>query len=80
MLSPYRVAWSLVIVLAFSAGATWHIATAQDAKPKSTQQWEYYVLVNNNIHDLNRVGSEGWELVTVGHEPNHTTFYLKRPK
>jgi len=80
MLSLHRIAWPLVIVLAFSAVAAWHVATAQDAKPKTSQQWEYQTLVNDNIHGLNRVGLEGWELVAVTSEPNNMWFYLKRPK
>ena len=80
MLSLHRIAWSLVIFLVFSAGAAWHVATAQDAKPKTTLQWEYYTLINNNIHDLNRMGLEGWELVAIDREPSTKTFYLKRSK
>ncbi len=30
--------------------------------------------------NLDRLGSDGWELVDVGGTPNEPVFYLKRPK
>ena len=40
----------------------------------SHQQWEY--LVKANGVDLDTLGSEGWELVTV----DRNVYYFKRPK
>lgn len=51
------------------------------------QKWEYMVieLVGGTMGtevDFNKLGEEGWELVTMEHRPhNSNTFaYFKRPK
>jgi hypothetical protein len=80
MLSTKKIVVSLLVVLALAAAATWRAGWAQDARVGPPQQWEYQHLVNNNLRDLERVGLEGWELVSVGYEQNNREFYLKRPK
>ena len=60
MLNVQRIAWPLVVVMAFSAGATWHVATAQEAKLKVAQKWEY----ESGIYaakTLKAMGDDGWK-------------------
>ena len=55
--------------------------TAEDFRMNATQ-WEYRVVairfgeVTGEV--LNRLGTEGWELITVDHE--RSLHYFKRPK
>jgi len=80
MLSTKNIVVTFLLVLVLTAAVTWRAGWAQDANVGPRQQWEYQHLVNNNVRDLERVGLEGWELVSVGYEQNNREFYLKRPK
>jgi hypothetical protein len=64
------------------------VVSGQD-KQKARPVWEYKVLYGMQVYDyggakseqegLNKLGAEGWELVTV--LPGvHPGYYLKRPK
>ena len=52
------------------------------------QKWEYKIVRDPRADELNKMGTEGWELVSVvadvsGHaDPTDSTIYayLKRPK
>ena len=80
MISARRIAWPLVVVLAFSAGATWHLAWGQSARPKVVQKWEYKASGFSAV-TFERLGDDGWELVAVAGQPNSDAhFYFKRPK
>jgi hypothetical protein len=83
MLSLHRIAWPLLIVLAFSAGAAWRVTTAQDTKAKAVQKWEYEVVYVTSVDKtVKQLGDDGWELVAAVwmSGPNQTACYLKRPK
>ncbi len=41
------------------------------------QKWEYLILQAPMEDELNRYGSQGWELVAIDQS---SRFYLKRPK
>lgn len=40
-------------------------------------KWDYYVTENEN--NLNLLGQQGWELVTVLQSENGQRFYFKKP-
>ena len=42
--------------------------------------WEYKTFINVNAADLNKLGNEGWELVTVVQTSSYKMFYFKREK
>ena len=42
--------------------------------------WEYETYINANAVDLNELGNEGWELVTVIQTNSYKMFYFKREK
>jgi hypothetical protein len=43
------------------------------------QQWEYRIIASAMTQeDLNSLGAEGWELVSVVAQPATTQFYFKR--
>jgi hypothetical protein len=47
----------------------------------SRQAWEYKEVVVKSTDELNMLGAQGWELVTVTVMNNNTYwYYLKRPK
>jgi hypothetical protein len=49
---------------------------------KSTAQWEYKiedVSMSQRI-DINKLGADGWELVTVIDRGNSAAMFFKRPK
>jgi len=81
-----RIAWPLFLVLAFSAGAAWHLASAQEAKPKVVQKWEYHYGAGFSKENVKQMGEDGWELVTAtAPSPSlpgdlYPTLYFKRPK
>ena len=94
MLNVQRIAWPLIVVLVLSAGAVWHVATAQEKKVPATpvanqpvvQRWEYMAIAVHGLSDgesektLNKFGMDGWELVAVAQEGNRVFAYLKRRK
>jgi hypothetical protein len=46
------------------------------------QKWEYKVVTDESESSLNRLGAEGWELVSIVFADSATVFalYFKRPK
>ena len=76
-----------VVLIAFGGPAT---APAQDkGKPAAAVKWEYkHVDLNQNQSadeaddELNKLGGDGWELVSTYTKPNTLTvrYVLKRPK
>ena len=73
-----RFVWPFLVVLAFAAGATWHLAPAQEAKPR--QKWEYTFGAGYSEQNISQMGDEGWELVAGVQSSLGTTLYFKRPK
>src|SRR5437773_6063519 len=51
---PICIAWPLAIVLAFSAGAAWHVATAQDADRKSTRLNSSHITISYAVFCLKK--------------------------
>lgn len=44
-------------------------------------KWEYKSLLLSRTADLNRMGLEGWELISVIPQPgDQAVFYFRRPK
>ena len=79
-----------VLVVLAPAVVAW---AGQSQKPAAVVKvaWEYRVAsdtLNAQLPDLDRIGSEGWELVGVQHQPEavgnyHTVrryYYFKRAK
>ena len=46
------------------------------------QKWEYLVRERVGEYELNKLGEDGWELVTISFSSAGVpdTFYFKRPK
>ena len=44
--------------------------------------WEYknVVIVTNDEEELNKLGTQGWELVDVNRNGSMTEYYFKRPR
>ena len=56
-------------------------AVAQTPRDNVVATWEYKVLINERIAEFNRLGSEGWELVTATASiDRNNAYYFKRPK
>jgi hypothetical protein len=72
---------SLIVIAAVSACL---ILGAAPTAPRANTQWEYNSIAGstNATEELNRLGSEGWELVSVAGpaEQGVCYYYLKRMK
>jgi len=44
------------------------------------QKWEYKIVKVATEAELNRLGEEGWELISVTLYVSYYTFFFKRPK
>ncbi len=44
------------------------------------QKWEYKIVARASEADINNLGEEGWELVSVMENLAYYTFVFKRPK
>jgi hypothetical protein len=75
-----RIAWPLLVVLAFAAGTVWHLASAQEDRSRRVQKWEYEFVPGYSEQSMKRMGDDGWELVTVLPQGQQQLFYFKRPK
>jgi hypothetical protein len=81
MSSTNQYAWPLVVILAFTVGALWHVGNAQDVTHKTIQKWEYYYVSGLTKENLKQAGDEGWELVAAATDPQGgRILYFKRPK
>jgi hypothetical protein len=45
----------------------------------TTTTWEYLMLPETERDRLAHLGTEGWELVAIGGDPDERLLYLKRP-
>jgi hypothetical protein len=96
MSKTIRMGLVLVVVCLVGAISPTTLLYAQ-VTTEAPGQWEYRVLTKDLILDLgnkdlttglNRLGSEGWELITIepasiserGAAPKVATFYFKRPR
>ena len=56
-------------------------AQKRSQNTKTVIIWEYQTLAcSTTIQNLNRLGSEGWELVTTGYDGSNCVSYFKRHK
>jgi len=44
------------------------------------QKWEYKIVAKATEAEINRLGEEGWELISVTENITYYTFFFKRPK
>jgi hypothetical protein len=49
------------------------------ATAATTAAWEYLTIPEAERHRLPLLGTEGWELVAIGGDPDARLLYLKRP-
>jgi hypothetical protein len=80
IMSAHRTLVLLFVGVALVLGFVWQFAGAQVEPAKAAvPKWEYKQV--RKFSDLDALGSEGWELVSVGQpDAGLTYFYLKRPK
>lgn len=86
-----RVSLLSVVAAVLALGVVAWAGQSQKPAAVVKSAWEYRVesdTLNAQSPDLDRIGSEGWELVAVQHQPEvignfHTTrrhYYFKRAK
>lgn len=89
-----KLNWVLVIVVALTCAAVGWNVNAQRAKstqpplassapavpsaPAPKPQWEYKIVAESEKADLNTLGVQGWELVTVTNGGAEEVYYFKR--
>ena len=44
------------------------------------QKWEYKIVTRADESEINLLGEQGWELVSVTENLSYFTFVFKRPK
>ena len=77
---------SLVIAVALVAALVGATVGSTQSTPPNRQAWEYTMIEWDDMRGpgLARLGTQGWELVAVSHEPMTTTsstwYYFKRAK
>ena len=55
-------------------------ASTHSQKNKAVQAWEYKsTSCATRFEDINRLGSEGWEMVGASSSDGNCTIYFKRP-
>ena len=82
----------VIILCSVIAMQVWARDRSGDNVKKSTRQWQHLALTNvidqtqqsELASDINRLGREGWELVSVGNVSESgttakTIFYFKKP-
>mgnify|MGYP001113944527 CR=1 FL=1 len=89
--SKYRILFNCIVILLCTIIAVQVLAQDQQVKP-SAVRWEHCALTNvisetpqNELaSSINKLGREGWELISVGSitesgTTTKTVFYFKRP-
>jgi hypothetical protein len=78
---------SALCVLAILVVGIAAVTRGSQKKPAARQVWEYTVLILNTgkgteESELNRLGAEGWRLVTARQwgNPDEYEYYFERPK
>ena len=70
----------VLAVIGLASVGAWQFAGAQgDPRMKDMPKWEYKIIGSTTGAELNALGKDGWELVTI-ESGTPTTFYFKRPK
>lgn len=68
----------LICAVIFFVGFSCSKATNNDAALAGSQKWEYYLTHRCNESALNKLGTEGWELITLFQGSSHCGVF-KRP-
>ncbi len=81
-----RTASVVIVLVIVFAGYALVRNPSQAQVPQQRTLWEYKAEINQGgdgiaTEQLNRLGEQGWELVSVWHAENRNShFVLKRPK